>query len=57
MVGTGKYPSLTDLDQAGNTKFDIDFRAVYGTILTDWLQTDQKIVLGNSFENIGFLNK
>lgn len=53
----GNSPSLTNLDRAGNTIFDIDFRAVYSTILSDWLQTDPKAVLGASFENIGFINK
>jgi uncharacterized protein (DUF1501 family) len=53
----GQSPSLTNLDNAGNTKFDIDFRAVYGTIVSDWLQSDPVAILGSQFENIGFLNK
>jgi len=52
----GNSPSLTDLDQAGNVKFDIDFRSVYSTVLSDWLQTDPVAVLGGSFENIGFIS-
>ncbi len=53
----GNSPDLVRLDSAGNTMFDIDFRAVYGTILSDWLQTDPQPILGNKFENIGFINK
>lgn len=51
----GELPSLADLDRAGNMKFTVDFRAVYGTILSRWLQADSSAVLGGQFENIGFL--
>lgn len=53
----GNSPNLTNLDSAGNTIFDIDFRSVYGTILSDWLQTDPQPIIGGKFENIGFVNK
>ena len=53
----GESPNLTDLDRAGNTKFDIDFRSVYSTVLRDWLQTDPAAVIGGNFENIGFINR
>jgi uncharacterized protein (DUF1501 family) len=53
----GESPSLSNLDSAGNTRFDIDFRSVYSTVLSDWLQTDPTAVLGGRFENIGFINK
>jgi uncharacterized protein (DUF1501 family) len=53
----GESPSLTDLDRAGNVKFNIDFRSVYSTVISDWLQTDPVAVLGGKFENIGFINK
>jgi uncharacterized protein (DUF1501 family) len=53
----GQQPSLaaTDLDSAGNMKFSVDFRSVYGTILDRWLSVDSKSVLGGTFENVGFL--
>lgn len=53
----GKQPSLADadLDDAGNLKFDVDFRSVYSTIIDRWLGGDSKTVLGGNFENIGFL--
>jgi uncharacterized protein (DUF1501 family) len=53
----GRQPSLatTDLDDAGNMKFHVDFRSIYATILDKWLQGDSKAVLGGQFENVGFL--
>jgi uncharacterized protein (DUF1501 family) len=51
----GQQPSLTDLDRAGNLKFNVDFRAVYATILEKWLRADSQSILGASYENIGFL--
>jgi uncharacterized protein (DUF1501 family) len=53
----GKQPSLaaTDLDSAGNMKYDIDFREMYATILDKWLGVDSKSILGASFGDGGFL--
>ena len=51
----GEQPSLTDLDNARNLKFKVDFRSVYATILDKWLGADSKSILGGQFENIGFL--
>jgi uncharacterized protein (DUF1501 family) len=53
----GEQPSLavTELDQAGNLKFKVDFRAVYATILDRWLQADSESILGALYENVGFL--
>jgi uncharacterized protein (DUF1501 family) len=53
----GEQPSLetTALDNAGNMKFTVDFRAVYATVLDRWLGADSKSILGGSFENVGFL--
>jgi uncharacterized protein (DUF1501 family) len=53
----GTYPSLaaTDLDNAGNLRHNVDFRAVYSTILDRWLGVDSSTILGGTFENIGFL--
>jgi uncharacterized protein (DUF1501 family) len=33
----GEHPSLTDLDNAGNMVFDIDYRQPYVTVLEQWL--------------------
>jgi uncharacterized protein (DUF1501 family) len=53
----GKQPSLaaTALDPAGNLAFEVDFRAVYATMLDRWLGANPVDVLGVSYENIGFL--
>jgi uncharacterized protein (DUF1501 family) len=53
----GQQPSLdvTQLDGGGNPKMQVDFRAVYGTILDKWLGADSKSILGGSFEDVGFL--
>lgn len=53
----GQQPSLatTALDGAGNMRFSVDFRAVYGTILDRWLGADSKSILGAQYENVGFL--
>jgi uncharacterized protein (DUF1501 family) len=53
----GQQPSLgaTDLDPAGNMKFTVDFRSVYGTLLDRWLGVDSRSVLGAAYDNVGFL--
>ena len=53
----GRQPSLaaTELDPAGNPKFQVDFREVYATILDGWLGADSKSVLGAQYQSVGFL--
>jgi uncharacterized protein (DUF1501 family) len=53
----GGQPSIepADLDGAGNMKFEVDFRSVYSTILDRWLGVDSTSVLGQRFEDVGFL--
>lgn len=51
----GEHPSLTNLD-SGDLKYKIDFRNVYATLLNGWMQCDSKDVLGQRFENLGFLS-
>ncbi len=50
----GQQPSFTDLDQAGNMKFKVDFREVYATILKNWLEADARSILGGDFADVGF---
>ncbi len=50
----GKHPSLTDLD-AGDLKYNTDFRSVYATILQNWLGTPSKPILGNQFPTLPIL--
>jgi hypothetical protein len=51
----GDNPSLTNLDQNGNLKNEIDFRSVYATILESWLCVDAievDAILGASHNRI-----
>lgn len=54
----GEQPSLgsANLDETGNPGFTVDFRSIYATILDGWLETDSREILGQQFENIGFLS-
>ncbi len=55
----GNAPVLDDLDNAGNMKFEIDFRTVYATVLQDWFGVDPDVVedamLGHTYEAVGFV--
>src|SRR5438876_8988606 len=33
----GEPPGLTNLDNAGNLKYTIDFRSIYATVLARWM--------------------
>jgi uncharacterized protein (DUF1501 family) len=50
----GAHPSLKDLD-AGDLRFNLDFRRLYATLLDDWLGCDSKTVLGGDFGRIELL--
>lgn len=51
----GDTPDLSTLDQTGNLPFKTDFRAVYGTILSQWLGADASTVLGGTFDTLDFI--
>jgi len=51
----GEQPSLSDLDSAGNLKFKVDFRSVYGEIIDKWLGGDSQSVLSARYDSLGFL--
>lgn len=51
----GTHPSLTDLAE-GDIKHTVDFRSVYGTLLTDWLKAPSvKPILGADYPKMGFI--
>jgi uncharacterized protein (DUF1501 family) len=51
----GTHPSLADLSE-GDIKHTVDFRSVYGTLLTDWLKAPQmKPILGANYPKMGFI--
>ncbi len=51
----GQTPSLTTLDNHRNLIPTVDYRAVYGTIVDQWLSGDQQQVIGANYENLGFV--
>jgi uncharacterized protein (DUF1501 family) len=46
--------SLADLDQ-GDLRYQVDFRSLYASILTDWLGADDQLVLGPGIERLAGL--
>ena len=51
----GIHPSLTDLSE-GDIKHTVDFRSVYGTILSDWLKApNTKPILGANYPKMSFV--
>ncbi len=50
------HPSLGDLD-AGDLRFQVDFRNVYATLLDRWLHCDSRTVLGSAFPHVNILRQ
>ncbi|KAB8152758.1 DUF1501 domain-containing protein [Kordia sp. TARA_039_SRF] len=42
-------PNLSNLDENGDLKFDVDFRKIYASILNNWLDVDATKVMRSSF--------
>ncbi len=53
----GEYPSLepSKLEEGGNLQHNVDYRAVYTTVLERWMGLDAKPIVGGSFETLNFL--
>jgi uncharacterized protein (DUF1501 family) len=51
----GAQPRLDQLDGQGDLQHDVDFRAVYATVLSRWLGADADAVLGGPFERLDFV--
>ena len=47
--------SLSDLDDNGDLKFEIDFRTIYATVLNKWLEVDDSKILNRSFNQLDFI--
>lgn len=47
--------SLEHLDDNGDLKYDIDFRTIYATILSNWLVADDALILKHSFKKLNFI--
>jgi uncharacterized protein (DUF1501 family) len=52
----GTYPSLSDLDNNGDLKFNADFRSVYAGVLKDVVGADPAPILAGSFDPIDVMN-
>lgn len=49
----GAHPSLEpDKLDAGDLRWNTDFRSVYASVLSDWLKADAKQILGGPFEKL-----
>lgn len=51
----GENPDLQDVDNIGNLKYDVDFRRIYSSVLTNWLCLDSGLigdVLGQDFQEL-----
>ncbi|WP_298531809.1 DUF1501 domain-containing protein [uncultured Algibacter sp.] len=48
-------PSLSNLDDNGDLKFEIDFRTIYATVLNKWLDIDDQTILNKSFNQLDFI--
>jgi uncharacterized protein (DUF1501 family) len=51
----GQAPSLTDLTRGGNLKHTVDYRQVYGNVLSTWLGADAAQVVGANHSDLGFV--
>lgn len=47
-------PDLTDLNE-GDLKFTIDFKSVYATLLHNWLEADDQVILGEKYKLLDFI--
>lgn len=47
--------SLTDLDANGDLKYTVDFRSIYATILSKWLDVKAEGILNREFDELDFV--
>lgn len=51
----GMYNSpadLINLDENGDIKYEIDFRAIYASLLQDWLNTEPSLIINGDFKRL-----
>ena len=57
----GDAPDLSDLDNADNLKYQVDFRSVYGSVLQDWFGIERTVVedvmLGFNYTALDFVDQ
>ncbi|MFT5242453.1 MAG: hypothetical protein ACJA1H_000513 [Glaciecola sp.] len=47
--------SLSDLDDNGDLKYNIDFRSIYATVLSNWFGAEDERILNKSFVKLDFV--
>ena len=47
--------SLSDIDDNGDLKYNVDFRSIYATILSNWLAVEDERILNKSFDKLDFI--
>ena len=47
-------PDLSDLD-SGDLKYKVDFKNIYATVLTKWLDADAATILGGNYDSMNFI--
>jgi uncharacterized protein (DUF1501 family) len=55
----GDHPSLSDLDAGGNMKYGVDFRSVYGSLLSDWFgmaREDVHTIMGGEYAHLPLID-
>lgn len=50
-----ELPNLENLDSNGDLQFTVDFRRIYATILDNWLQANDKVILNHQFKKLTFI--
>ncbi|GAA0725534.1 DUF1501 domain-containing protein [Aquimarina litoralis] len=50
-----ELPNLSDLDNNGDIKYTVDFRSIYASILDNWLEVNDHIILGSDFNKLSFV--
>ena len=45
-------PDLSNLDENGDLKYDIDFREIYTSVLNNWLDIDAKKIINKPFSDL-----
>ena len=48
----GEYPSLHDLTERGDLRVHTDYRALYASVLADWMGCDPRLVLGSGHSTL-----
>lgn len=48
-------PDLVNLDNNGDLQYEVDFRSIYATLLNNWLQVNDELILNKKFDRLQFI--